>query len=332
MRAIQIQQFGGPEVLQVRELPDVAPGAQDVVLAVEAAGVNRADILVRTGRYHRAGQPPLTLGVEGAGTVLAIGPDVTGIGVGQRVVAFGETNAPGFYADRAVVTARKVVRIPAAVDLQAAAALPTTWLSAWYCLHRLAGIRPGEVLFVPAAASGVGSAAVRIALDAGATVIATAGSPEKVGWVSELGAHHVLDSSTVTGEDLIGQVAELTNGKGVDAVLDLVGGQVFADGLRMIGYGGRVVAMANVALAPSTVDTRDFYPKNGRIFGFQINALIEHGYDPRQDLTELLSAVAAGRFTIDVDAVFPLSDAAEAHRYLERRANRGKVLLGGEGA
>jgi NADPH2:quinone reductase len=332
MRAIQIREFGGPEVLQVRELPDVAPGPDEVVLAVEAAGVNRADILVRTGRYHRAGQPPLILGVEAAGTVLAVGSDVIDIRVGQRVVALGETNAPGFYADRAVVIARKVVAIPDAVDLRAAAALPTTWLSAWYCLHRLAEIRPGEVVFVPAAASGVGSAAVRIALDAGATVIATAGSPEKVAWVSELGAQHVLDSTTATGDDLTAQVAELTNGKGVDAVLDLVGGRIFADGLRVIGYGGRVVAMANVALAPSTVDTRDFYPKNGRIFGFQINALIEHGYDPRPDLTELLSAVAAGRFTVDIDAVFPLARAADAHRHLERRANRGKVLLGGDDA
>jgi len=110
-------------------------------------------------------------------------------------------------------------------------------------------------------------------------------------------------------------------------VLDIVGGSAFADSLRVIGYGGRVVAMANVALATSTVDTRDFYPKNGRIFGFQITALMEHGYDPRPDLRELLDSVAAGRFTVDIDATFPLADAADAHRHVERRANRGKVLL-----
>ncbi len=327
MRAIQIQQFGGPEVLQVRELPDPVPGPGDVLLDVRAAGVNRADILVRTGRYHRAGQPPLILGVEAAGTVLAVGRDVVDVAVGQRVVALGETNAPGFYADRAVVTARKVVAVPDAVDLRSAAALPTAWLSAWYCLHRLAEIRPGEVVLIPAAASGVGSAAVRIALDAQTTVIATAGSPEKVAWVLGLGAQNVLDSSTADSDDIVRQVAELTGGKGVDAVLDLVGGSMFAAGLKAIGYGGRVVAMANVALAPSTIDTRDFYPRNGRIFGFQINALIEHGYDPRPDLRELMGAVAAGRFTVDIDATFPLDRAADAHRHLERRANRGKVLL-----
>jgi NADPH2:quinone reductase len=327
MRAIAIQRFGGPEVLEVLDLPDPAPGPTEVLLAVDVAGVNRADILVRTGRYHRAGRPPLILGVEGAGTVLAVGTEVDHVVVGQRVVAMGETNVPGFYADRAVVPATRVIALPDGVDLRSAAALPTSWLSAWYCLRRLAEIRPGETLLIHAAASGVGSAAVRIAVEIGATVIATAGSAEKVDWVKDLGAQHVLDSSAVGGDALVDKVKSLTDGQGVDAVLDIVGGSAFADSLRAISYGGRVVAMANVALAPSTVDTRDFYPKNGRIFGFQITALMEHGYDPRPDLRELLDSVAAGRFTVDIDATFPLADAADAHRHVERRANRGKVLL-----
>jgi NADPH2:quinone reductase len=327
MRAIAIQRFGGPEVLEVLDLPDPAPAPTEVLLAVDVAGVNRADILVRTGRYHRAGRPPLILGVEGAGTVLAVGTEVDHVVVGQRVVAMGETNVPGFYADRAVVPATRVIALPDSVDLRSAAALPTSWLSAWYCLRRLAEIRPGESLLIHAAASGVGSAAVRIAVDIGATVIATAGSAEKVDWVKDLGAQHVLDSSAAGGDALVDKVKSLTDGQGVDAVLDIVGGSAFADSLRAISYGGRVVAMANVALAPSTVDTRDFYPKNGRIFGFQITALMEHGYDPRPDLRELLDSVAAGRFTVDIDATFPLADAADAHRHVERRANRGKVLL-----
>ncbi len=129
------------------------------------------------------------------------------------------------------------------------------------------------------------------------------------------------------GDALADEVKDLTDGKGVDAVLDIVGGPVFADTLRVIGYGGRVVTMANVALAPSVVNTRDFYPKNGGIFGFQITALMEHGYDPLPDLGELLAGVAAQRFTVDIDAVFPLANAADAHRHIEPRANRGNVLL-----
>ncbi|HEX4250216.1 MAG TPA: zinc-binding dehydrogenase [Pseudonocardia sp.] len=322
-----VRQFGGPEQLRVEQLPDPTPGAGEVLLAVGSAGVNRADVLTRAGQYHRAGRPPLRLGLEGAGTVVAVGAGVTDVVVGQRVVAMGAVNEPGFYADLAVVAASRVTPVPEGLPLTTAAALPTAWLSAWYCLRRLAGLRAGETVLIPAAASGVGSAAVRIAVDLGATVIGTARSAAKVAWVRELGAHHALDTATLDGAGVLAEVAGLTGGRGVDVVLDTVGGQTFADGLRAVGYAGRVVALANVAVAPSTVDTRDFYPKNARILGFQLNGLIEHGYDPRPDLTELLDAVAAGRFEVPVDVVFPLAEAAEAHRYLERRANRGKVLL-----
>ena len=327
MRAAQIQQFGGPEQLQLQDVPDPAPGPGEVLIQLAVAGVNRVDVLVRSGRYHRAGQPPLTLGVEGAGMVLAVGSDVDGFAVGDRVVAMGETNKPGFYAEFAVVPVSQIVLVPDAVDMPSAASLPTAWLSAWYCLRRLADIQPGETLLVNAAASGVGSAAVQIAVAAGATVIATAGSLEKADWVKDLGAQNVLDSSTIDSAQLLDEVATLTEGRGVNVAFDIVGGQGFADSLKAIGYAGRVLSMANVALAPTTIDTRDFYPKNVRIFGFQITALLEHGYDPRPDLTELMDHIAAGRFTVPIDATFPLDRAADAHRHLELRSNRGKVLL-----
>ena len=327
MRAVCIHEFGGPEQLQVEDVPDPHPGPGELLVGLSAVGVNRVDVLVRSGRYHRAGQPPLVLGVEGAGTVRAVGDGVTDFVVGDRVVAMGETNRPGFYASLAVIPATRAVRVPDTVDLPSAAALPTAWLSAWYCLRRLADLRPNETLLVNAAASGVGSAAVQIAVDAGATVIATAGSPEKASWVETLGAQHVLDSSVTGSAALLDAVAELTEGRGVNVAFDIVGGQGFADSLKDIGYAGRVLSMANVALAPSTIDTRDFYPKNVRIFGFQITALLEHGYDPRPDLTELMDRIAACAFTVPIDATFPLDRAADAHRHLERRANRGKVLL-----
>lgn len=292
MQAISIGQFGGPEQLTVAQLPDPSAAAGELVIEVAAVGVNRVDVLVRTGRYHRAGKPPLVLGVEGAGTVLAVVAGVQGFRVGDRVLAMGETNKPGFYADRAVVPATAAVRVPDSVDLPSAASLPTAWLSAWYCLRRLADVRRGEFVLLNAAASGVGSAAVQIAVDAGATVIATAGSPEKVHWVEGLGAHQVLDSSATDSGALLDEVGRLTEGRGVNVAFDLVGGQAVADSLKAVGYGG-VLAMAN----------------------------------PRPDLTELLDALAVGRFTVPVDATFPLAQAGDAHRYLEQRANRGKVLL-----
>ena len=336
MRAVVVEEFGPPEVLGVREVPDPAPGAGQVLIAIEAAGVNRADVLARAGKYHRAGPPPLILGLECAGTVLATGEGVAGIataegvpgiGAGDRVAAFGATNDPGFYAERAVVPATSVVPVPDEVDLAQAACLPVAWLSAWYALRRLAELQPGETAVIHAAASGVGSAAVQIAAAAGATVIATAGSAEKVAWARSLGAGTGLDTSALGRDQVLEGIAAATGGRGADVVLDTVGGDTFSDSLRAAGYAGRVVAMANVALAPSVVDTRDFYPKNVRILGFQITALIEHGYDPRGDLAELLAGVAGGRFGVPVDATFGLADAAAAHRLVESRATRGKVVL-----
>ena len=296
-------------------------------MAVEAVGVNRADVLARAGKYHRAGQPPLILGLECAGTVLAVGRDVPGIDAGDHVVARGAINEPGFYAERAVIPADHVVGVPDEVDLPSAACLPTAWLSAWYCLRHLAEVQPGETVVVHAAASGVGSAAVQIATAAGATVIATAGSAEKVAWARSLGARDGLDTSVLDRAAVLDAIAAATGGRGADVVLDTVGGDTFSDSLRAAGHGGRVVALANVALQASTVDTRDFYPKNVRILGFQITALMEHGYDPRADLTELLDGVAGGRFTVPIDATFDLADAAGAHQLVESRKTRGKVVL-----
>ena len=179
-------------------------------------------------------------------------------------------------------------------------------------------------MLVHAGASGVGSAAVQIARDARARVIATAGAPDKRAWVHELGADEVLDHRAV---DVPAEVRRLTDGHGANVVLDLVGGDTFAGSLRAVARAGHVVALANVALAPSTIDTRDFYPRNVHIHGFQITDLLEHGYDPRPDLRELLTALDTGRFTVPVDATFPLAEAAGAHLRLESRATLGKVIL-----
>ncbi|MFJ5266207.1 zinc-binding alcohol dehydrogenase family protein [Streptomyces sp. NPDC088387] len=327
MRAVVVQKFGGPEALELREVPDPVPGPGEVVIAVEAAGVNRADVLARAGRYHRAGPPPLRLGLEGAGTVTAVADGVSDVAVGQRVVATGATNAPGFYAERVAVPAAAVVAVPDDVPLTAAAALPTAGLSAWYTLHRLADLRRGETVLIHAGASGVGSLAVQIAADLGATVIATAGSESKREWVGSLGAEHVLDSRELSGEERVERIRELTDGRGVQVALDLVGGDAFSESLRGLARNGRVVAMANVALQPSTIDTRDFYTKNARIHGFQITGLIEDGYDPREDLAELLSRVARGSLTVPIDATFDLGEAPAAHTHLEQRANLGKTVL-----
>ncbi|MET7618925.1 zinc-binding dehydrogenase [Streptomyces sp. NPDC005408] len=327
MRAVRIDEFGGPEVLVPVEVPDPVAGPGEVLVRIAAAGVNRADALTRAGSYHRAGRPPLIPGLEASGTVIAVGPGVSGISAGQQVMAMGSANIPGFYAELAAVPAGQVTVLPDGIGLTEAAALPTAWFSAWYCLRNLAGLSKGETVVVHAAASGVGSAAVQIAVHAGARVIAVAGSPAKAAWSAELGAHETIDTSAHPDDATVEEVLRLTEGRGAEVVLDIVGGRVFAQSLREVGYGGRVVAMANVALEPSTVDTRDFYPKNASIQGFQLTNLVQHGYDPRQDLREIADRIAAGTYRVPVEAVFPLERASEAHERLEQRSTRGKIVL-----
>ncbi|MFC9842381.1 zinc-binding alcohol dehydrogenase family protein [Streptomyces sp. NPDC060223] len=327
MRAVRIDEFGGPEVLVPVEVPHPVAGPGQVLVRVVAAGVNRVDALVRAGVYHRAGRPPLIPGVEAAGTVAAVGEGVTGVSVGQRVMALDGVNAPGFYAELAVVPAEQVTVLPDGVGLTEAATLPVAWLSAWYSLRRLARVTKDDTVVVKAAASGVGSAAVQIAAEAGARVIAIAGSPQKAAWAAEFGADSFIDTSAHPEDAEVEEVLRLTDGRGADVVLDTVGGRAFGRSLREIAHGGRVVALANVALEPSTVDTRDFYPKNASILGFQLTNLQIHGYDPRADLRELAERVAAGTYRVPVEAVFPLEQARAAHERLEQRDNRGKIVI-----
>lgn len=327
MRAVRIEEFGGPEVLVPMEVPDPVAGPGQVLMRVAAAGVNRADALIRAGVYHRAGRPPLIPGVEAAGTVVAVGDGVSGIAVGQRVMAVDGLNAPGFYAELAAVPAEQVAVLPEGLDLTEAAALPVAWLSAWYCLRRLAKVSKDDTVVVKAAASGVGSAAVQIAAETGARVIALAGSAEKTAWAAAFGAHAAVDTSVHPEDAEVDEVLRLTEGRGADVVLDTVGGRAFGRSLREVGHGGRVVALANVALEPSTVDTRDFYPKNASVLGFQLTNLQVHGYDPRADLREIAERVAAGTYRVPVETVVPLERAREAHEQLERRDNRGKIVL-----
>ena len=322
MRAVRIQRFGGPEVLEVAEIEPPQPEDDEVLVELRAAGVNRADILLRSGSYHDAPPFPIVPGREGSGVVLGVGPGAAGLRPGDRVV--GVVGSPGFYAEQIVVPAVRTVPIPDDLGWAEAASLPTAWLTAWYCVRRLGRVRPGETVLVQAAASGVGDAAVQIAKHAGARVIAAAGSDEKVGWALEHGADEGVNYER---HDVVAEALRITGDRGVDVVIDAVGGRVFPSSLKATGHGARVVALANVTLEDSTVNTRDFYPKNVTIYGFQIANLMERGYDPRPDLEELIPLVADGTFRVHIDKTFPLAEAEAAHRYLEERRNRGKVVL-----
>jgi NADPH2:quinone reductase len=323
MRAVQIEEFGGPEVLQTVDVSTPEPGEDEILIELRASGVNRADVLTRSGGYHAAGQPPIVPGFEGSGIVRETGTAVTDLNPGDRVLAFG--GRPGFYAEYVAVPICHVVKVPENLDWDSAAALPVAPLSAWYCLRHLAQLQSGEKVLIWAAASGVGDAAVQISRYLGAKVVATAGSDEKVAWALENGADEGINHAR---EDVLERARDIAGEEGVEVVLDTVGGRVFGESLKLVGHGGRVVALANVALEESVIDTRDFYPKNAAIYGFQITNLMQRlGYDSRGDLGELADLAARGKLEIHVDQTFPLEGAGDAHRYLEERRNRGKVMI-----
>jgi NADPH2:quinone reductase len=323
MQIIRVDAFGPAENLKVVEMESPPLQAGEVRIAASACGVNRADVLQRTGAYHGAKVMPVFPGREAAGTVAEVGPGVSGFAVGDRVLGFG--GRPGCYASEVNFPVERLVRIPDGVSFEQAACLPTSWLSAWYTLVRLARLQQGETVLIQGAASAVGHAAVLIARWRGARPIATAGSAEKLEWLRGLGAADGIDYSR---EDVAARVAELTGGKGCEVVLDAVGGKAFGASLKALAYGGRCVSMANVTTEDSVVNTRDFYPKNAAIYGFQISFLREKsGWDARPDLAELLALIASGALRPHVDRTFPLADAAGAHRWLEERRNRGNVLL-----
>ena len=322
MKGIRLEEFGGPEILRLSEMDEPRPGPGEIVIDLAAAGVNRADILLRSGAYHGTTLPVFP-GMEGSGTVTAVGEGVRRFRAGDRVVAF--RGRPGFYAERAAAHEAYAAKIPESISFDDAASIPIAWLTAWYSLVHLAKVKEGETVLVTAAASGVGQAAIQIASHFGARVIAAAGGPEKLAWTKGLGADDSVDYRTPDWER---EVLSKTDGKGVEVVIEAVGGRIFAAALKALGYAGRLVAFANVTLEDSTINTRDFYPKNAVIYGFQISFRIERqGYRATEDLEEILRLVATGEFRTNVDRIFSLAEAPAAHRYLEERKNRGKVVL-----
>lgn len=321
MRAIQITEFGGPERLALADVPMPQPGPGEVLIRVRAASVNRADLLLRSGGYHTLPPLPAIPGSEVAGEVTAFGHDVDGIRIGTRVVAWG---VGGGYAQHTVAAAERVVAIPEAVSYEVAASLPVAWLTARFCVRDLGAATAGDTVLLTAAASGVGTAALQTAVADGAAVIAVVSGDTKANAVRALGATQVIDRSAAS---LVDEVLRLTDGQGVDLTLDLVGGTTFRDALRATRAGGRVVTLANVALEPSPIDTRDFYPKNLSILGFQFTNRQRLGWDPRPDLRALLEEIVSGRYTVPIDSRLPLERAADAHRRIESSVTIGKVVL-----
>ena len=335
MRAITIPRFGGPEVLTLADIPEPELGANDVLIEVAAAGVNRADLAQRQGYYPPPAGAPEWPGMELSGTILSIGDNVTAWHAGERVCAL----VPGgSYAERAVVDARLLLPVPANVELVDAAGIPEAACTVWANVFMAAGLKSGQTLLVHGGSSGVGSMAIQLATALGARVFATAGSAEKVAFCVELGAYGI----NYREEDFVAAIAEYATGvKGagvhgaaatgavVDVVLDIVGGEYLQRNIDVLALGGTIMIIANQSRKPGDFDIGSLTRKRGRIWGTTLRAR------PIEERAEIVAAVsetvmplfADGVIHPVTDSVFALADAADAHRRMESSEHLGKILL-----
>jgi NADPH2:quinone reductase len=318
MRAVQVQAHGGPEVLVPADVPDPEPGEGGVLVEVGAAGVNFIDTYLRSGIYPTP--LPVVPGLEGAGTVLAVGPGVSDVALGERV-AF--CDGPGSYATRAVIPAARLVPVPDAVSTELAAAALLQGMTAHYLVHDTHPVAPGDAVLVHAGAGGMGLLLCRMASALGATVITTTSSEAKGELAREAGAHHVLRY-----EGFADRVRELTDGAGVAVVYDGVGATTFDGSLRALRVRG-VMALYGAASGPvPPVDPQRL--NSGGSLWLTRPSLGWHVMTTealRERAASVFASVADGTLPIRVGGRYPLDDAARAHRDLEGRATTGKLLL-----
>ncbi len=319
MRAIRSPEPGGPDTMQLVELPTPAPGPGQARVRVAFAGVNFIDVYHRTGAYP--GPRPIPLGLEGAGVVEAVGDGVA-LAPGARVAW---TGVPGSYATHVVAPAERLVELPAGLDARAGAALMLQGLTAHYLTTSTFPLAAGHTCLVHAAAGGAGLLIVQLARRAGATVIGTVSTEAKAAAARAAGCDHVI---RYTEEDFVAATRRLTGGRGVDVVYDSVGATTFAGGLDCLRPRGMMVLFGQ---SSGPVPPLELQTLNAKGSLFVTRPSLFHHITTRDELAaraaDVLGAAASGALRVTIDRVVPLAEAAAAHRALEARATSGKVLL-----
>lgn len=321
MKRIRIYETGGPEVLRFEEGDMPSPQQGEVLIKVAAVGVNYADLMQSQGMYLAPTRPPLTLGSEFAGTIVATGPGVQHLTRGMRVVALGQEG----YAEYALASASATIPLPDALDFTHAAALPLQGLTAYQLLHDEARLQPGERVLIHAAAGGVGTLAVQLAKHMGAgSIIGTASSSEKLELVRRLGADVTIN---YTEPDWVEQVMQATGGQGPDIILEMVGGKIAEQSLECLARFGRMIVYGAASGQPVTFSGTRLMQKNQTVAGYWLALQLRRPERIAKAITELLQLFAAGKLEIIVGQTFPLSEAAAAHQALSERGTTGKVVL-----
>jgi NADPH2:quinone reductase len=322
MKAIAAREPGGPEVLELREIETPVPGHGEILIRVEAAGVNRPDTFQRMGLYPPPPGAPDTLGLEVAGEVAATGPGVTRWKTGDRVCALV---GGGGYAEYCLSHEAHALPVPKGLSIAEAAALPETFFTVWTNVFERGALKPGETFLVHGGTSGIGTTAIQLAVCFGARVIATAGSAEKCAACEKLGAEAI----NYREKDFVAEVKSLTGGRGVDVILDMVGGDYIQRNLQAAATDGRIVSIA--FLNGSTAEV-NFMPVMLKRLTLTGSTLRPRSIEEKAALAHALqekvwSLIEAGRVKPLVDATFPLAEAAEAHALMERSSHIGKIIL-----
>jgi NADPH2:quinone reductase len=320
---IEIREPGGPEVLVPAERPRPTPGPGEVLVRVAAAGVNRPDVMQRLGKYPPPPGASDIPGLEVAGTIEALGPDVPGWRTGDRVCAL---LAGGGYAEYAVAPAPQCLPAPRGLPTTAAAAIPETFFTVWTNVFERGRLQPGEALLVHGGASGIGTTAIQLAHAFGAHVFATAGSAEKCRACERLGASRAVNYREV---DFVPVFRELTGGRGVDVILDMVGGQYLPRNVELLALEGRLVQIATLGGATSAINMIPVLHRRLTITGSTLRPRLvaEKGAIANALREHVWPLLESGVVAPVIHAEFPLRSAAEAHRVLEADTHIGKLVL-----
>jgi putative PIG3 family NAD(P)H quinone oxidoreductase len=323
MKAIQITEPGGPDVLEWTEAPDPVPSAGEVLIEVTASAVNRADLLQRAGHYPPPPGASEILGLECSGRIAALGDGVTEWAVGDEVCAL---LAGGGYAQLVAVPAGQVLPAPKGVDLVSAAGLPETVCTVWSNVFMGAGLQPRETLLVHGGAGGIGTTAIQLAKALGARVVATAGSPEKVARCRELGADAAINYRT---EDFVERLREITAGHGADVILDNIGAAYLGRNVEALAVNGRLVVIGLQGGVRGELDLGRLMAKRAAILstGLRARPVAEKATIVASVREHVWPLTESGTLTVVADQRFPMAEAAAAHRLVESSGHVGKVLL-----
>lgn len=319
MRALQISQYGGPEVLKIQEVRIGKPGKDQALIRIQAAGVNFIDVYQRRGIYPV--KLPYIPGLEGSGIVEAIGEGVTHVKVGDRVAYVHE---PGSYAQQCLVMAQHLIPLPSELSFEQGAAFPLQGMTAHYLLHEFRKVKTGDVVLIHAAAGGMGLLLVQWAKHLGARVLGTTSSAEKAQSAQEAGADGVI---IYTKQDFVSEVKRLTHNHGADLIIDGVGKTTFAGNMEAAALHGNIVIFGAASgpadpISPNAFMKRSLTVSGGSLFNYLLST-----EDLLTRARAVLEGIQKGWLHLRIDQVFPLEQASQAHQKLEERKSTGKLLL-----